>query len=396
VYFEPILENPWVRFGALVSGLAAAGLLFWAFMPVLTPVLLGVVVAYCFHPVVDWLEARRIPRKVTIAFVATVVLIAAVALPTVVITSAVQEANRVALAAREGLANTPIDAWLDRLPLREIVTALGWAPEGETAFNERAVILERLGDIIGRNAMNFLRDYGQRIAELSWVTGQNAAQFLQNLSGLAFRAARFLIDLSLFVVVTIYLMNDYRRLERGVAELVPPRYRPRLGAIMGRIDRQLQAFLRGQMLVCLVLMILYSTGFWLTGVPFGLAIGLVGGALSFIPYVGPSLTVVPAFLMTLLYYGLERHLLGVLAVFAVVQLLESYVLTPKIVGGQVGLNPVWVIVALLVFSSLLGLPGFLIAVPLAAVLKVVFEELAAWYRKTSFYRGPDTPGDAAG
>ncbi|HOV61271.1 MAG TPA: AI-2E family transporter [Candidatus Hydrogenedentes bacterium] len=393
MYFEPILGNPWVRFGALVGGLTAAGLLFWVFMPVLTPVLLGVVVAYSFHPVVDWLEARRIPRKVTIAVVATVVLVTAVALPAVVITSAIREANRIALAAREGFANAPIDAWLDRLPLREIVDALGWAPEGVTDYNERAVILERLGDLIGRNAMNFLRDYGQRLAELSWVTGQNAAQFLQNLSGMAFRVARFLIDLSLFVVVAIYLMNDYRELERGVVELVPPRYRPRLGAIMGRIDHQLRAFLRGQLLVCVALMVLYSTGFWLAGVPFGLAIGLVGGALSFIPYVGPSLTVVPAFLMTLLYYGVDRHLLGVLVVFVVVQLLESYFLTPRIVGGQVGLNPVWVIVALLVFSSLLGMPGFLIAVPLAAVFKVVCEELAGWYRNTLFYRGPDAPVD---
>jgi len=393
MYFDPVLSNPWVRFAALVGGLTAAALLFWIFLPVLTPVLLGMVVAYCFHPVVDWLESRGIPRKVTIVVVATLVLIAAVMVPAMVVTSAVREANRLAVAAREGLASAPIDAWLDRLPLREIVEALGWAPQGQENYNERAVILERLGDLIGRNAMNFLRDYGQRIAELSWVTGQSAAQFLQNVSGVAIRFARFLIDLSLFVVVAIYLMSDYRKLEQGAVELIPPRFRPRLGAIMARIDHQLQAFLRGQLLVCFVLMILYSLGFWLTGVPFGLVIGLVGGALSFIPYIGPSLTVVPAFGMTLLYYGLDRHLLGVLAVFVLVQLLESYFLTPRIVGGQVGLNPVWVIVALLVFSSLLGLLGVLIAVPLAAILKVILEETAAWYRSTAFYRGPGNPTD---
>jgi len=153
----------------------------------------------------------------------------------------------------------------------------------------------------------------------------------------------------------------------------------------------LKSFLRGQLTVCAVLMGLYGVGLSLCGVPFALLIAIMGGAANIVPYAGPAITLVPALSLTLLTYGIDGHLLGLGVVFVCIQMCEGYLLTPRIVGSQVGLNPAWVIVAILVFSTVLGFFGLLLAVPIAAVSKVLILEAVEYYKESPAFRGEGLP-----
>ena len=155
-----------------------------------------------------------------------------------------------------------------------------------------------------------------------------------------------------------------------------------------KIDAQLRGFLRGQGLVCLFLGVMYAVGLTIAGVPFGLALGLFGGLASFVPYLGLILTIGPAVVLCVIQYaGLDWHLLVVLATFGIAQILEGTLITPKVVGEQVGLGPVWVILAVLVFGNALGFLGLLLAVPIAATLKVLILEGIDTYRASTLFQG---------
>ncbi len=114
----------------------------------------------------------------------------------------------------------------------------------------------------------------------------------------------------------------------------------------------------------------------------------MGGAVSFVPFLGLALTIGPAVLLTLLNYGFDWHVIGVVATLLIAQGLEGNVITPRIMGQQVGLAPVWVILAIMVFGSTLGFTGLLLAVPIAAVLKVLVVEGHAEYLKSEFFTDP--------
>jgi len=186
-----------------------------------------------------------------------------------------------------------------------------------------------------------------------------------------------------------YLLKDYDRVIEHGRGLVPPRWRPKVVKIAGDIDSQLQAFFRGQLMVMGILAVIYSVGFLICGVPFAIAIAIVGGLLNIVPYLGPLLTYIPVALLTWMAHGLDWRIGGALLTIFLAQALESNVLTPNIVGSQVGLHPVWVILAIIVFSGAFGFVGLLLAVPIAATLKVLVVEGVDWYKNSSYYKGQE-------
>ncbi len=382
---DAVLKNPWVRaLGALLALLLFGGVVY-LLLPILTSLLFSFLVAYILAPIVNHAVALRIPRMVAVMALLIVLLSAAAALPFYLATNIIQEADRLVSRAREGFTEERLDRMLDELPLREMTIYLGWAPDEETEFNERAVIIERIGAAVRENALQFVRNYGMRMADVGTHASRSAAQFVAALGAWTLAALSFLINLSLFVFVAVYLLRDYDAFIQGVRDLAPPRYRPRMDEVVQKVDLQLRSLLRGQVTVCTALAFLYGVGLHWAGAPFAVPIALFGGAASIVPYIGPMLTILPAALLTQLFYGLGANLFWVLAVFAAVQALETYFLTPRVLGSKIGLNPVWIIVAFMVFSTAFGFLGVVLAVPIAAVLKVVVEEGAAYYRKTRFY-----------
>lgn len=258
-------------------------------------------------------------------------------------------------------------------------------PEHESV---RAQLLRRIGDVIKQNAATFIVSNIDEIAGAGQEVGSRAAGVVGSLFGLLLTGAVFIGNVLLFVFMTVYLLNDYDRIIAVGDDLVPPRHRANVRRIMRQVDMQLRAFFRGQGLVCLFLGVMYGAGMLFSEVPFAIPLAIFGGVVSFVPYLGLALTIGPASILTLLVHGIDWHVGGVIATFCVANFLEGNFITPKVVGGQVGLGPVWVILAIMVFGGMFGFVGLLIAVPVAAVLKVVMEELLVAYRTSAFF-GPE-------
>ena len=179
-----------------------------------------------------------------------------------------------------------------------------------------------------------------------------------------------LLTLLLVPVVLFYLLKDWSRLMVILFAAVPPRYRAQVGSIAQEIDAVLGQFLRGQLVVMTIMATIYATGLHLVGLHSGIAIGITTGLLVFIPYVGVFTGLILALLAAIVQGPGSDLLLPVLGVFAVGHILEGSLITPRFVGGRIGLHPVMVIFALLAFGKLLGFFGVVIALPASAVLRV--------------------------
>ena len=169
-------------------------------------------------------------------------------------------------------------------------------------------------------------------------------------------------------------------------EFVPPRFQERARRTGGEVDAVLAEFLRGQLLVMVILAAYYSLGLWLVGLNFALPVGLLTGLLVFVPYVGYGSGLALACLAALAQFDGWGTPLGVAAVFGLGQVLESFILTPLLVGDRIGLHPIAVIFALLAFGQLFGFFGILLALPASAALLVGLRQLKAAYLASPFYR----------
>ena len=391
---DPVLHNPWIRaLGALLALLLVAGVVY-LLLPILVSLMLSFLVAYILMPVVHFAERLRIPRMVTIMVLLGIILIAALSLPLYLAANIIQETDSFITHAQEGFTEERLDSLLDMLPLRDLVIFLEWAPRGQEDFNEYAIIIERIGLAIEENALQLIQSYSLQVADMGKQSGLSAAQFIKSVGAWLIRAISIMVNLGLFLFVSAYLLRDYDAFMRNVHEIVPPRYRVRVDDFANKIDAQLQALLRGQITVCFCLAVMYAVGLSLAGAPFAIPIAVFGGIVSLVPYIGPMVTITPAALFTLLYHGFSDNLFWVFFVIGTIQLIEGYILTPRVVGGKIGLNPVWVIIAFMVFSTYFGILGALLAMPLAAVLKVVILEGMNAYRKSAFFT--DDPSSSSG
>jgi predicted PurR-regulated permease PerM len=195
----------------------------------------------------------------------------------------------------------------------------------------------------------------------------------------------------MFPMFLFFLLKDFPKIIDAVKDMVPPRNKESTLALARKVDESLSAFLHGQFIVMLVLGTLYSIGYSVVGIPVALGLGLLTGVLCFIPYVGAATGFVLALLMSLLEYQGPGTVIGVMAVFASVQLLDAVLITPRIIGGQLGLSPLWIVIALMAGGELFGFLGVLLAVPTTAVLKVLVEHTVERYKASLLYRDSYLP-----
>lgn len=179
------------------------------------------------------------------------------------------------------------------------------------------------------------------------------------------------ISLFLIPILTFYLLRDWDYIVARVGALVPMSQRETVFGLARETDEMLGAFLRGQILVMVSLAIIYSIGLSLVGLKFAVAIGVVSGLVSFVPYLGLVFGIVLASLTVVLEPDPLWPLVGVFATFTIAQMIEGSVLTPKLVGDRIGLHPVLVIFAIAAGGQLFGFFGILLALPAAAVLSVL-------------------------
>lgn len=381
---ETVINNPWIRVLGILLLLSLVAALVYLLSPVLVPLFFAFIVAYIFDPVVDAIERRKLGRSWSVVVLILGLLIFVIGLPVIIIPGMVVEANHLIETATSDIGLGWLDNILDRLPLDVWLQQAGVEVSEDQSV--RSALATLLGEQISTKAQAFMQAYGREVVSVGQKAGASAAEIFSAISAWVMNSVLLIGNLVLFAFVAIYLLKDYDDIIAAAYELIPPKYRAKTLKIMGDIDLQLKAYLRGQVAVCVCLGFMYGLGMKICGTPFAIPLALFGAVASFVPYLGVILTIGPAVLLTLLKFGVGWEVVGVLATFAIAQTLEGNFLTPKIVGSQVGLNPVWVILAIMVFSMALGFLGLLLAVPIAAVLKVLIGEGLVYYKNSPVFK----------
>lgn len=336
----------------------------------LAPFLLALAIAYLLAPPVAALEARRVPRGLAIALVLLPFLVV-LALLLVLLLPAV-ERQVVDLAGRlPGLIRRIAD-WVLQLRTRFLASSGGVLSEEQTAWLRDL----KPGDLVG-----VVEDRWQEIARRMW----SALLGLGRGVGVALTVLGYLV---ITPVVTFYLLVGWRRLTARLRDLVPPARRAGIFDFISEYDRLLGRYVRGQLLEASLVGLLTGGALALLGFPGALLVGVIAGLGNLIPYIGLPLSILPGILFALVSGAILPSLLKLGAVFFVVQFVDGSITGPRIVGESVGLDPVWVMVALALFGSLLGFVGLLVAVPLAVLVKLLANRALARYRASAYYEEP--------
>ncbi len=205
----------------------------------------------------------------------------------------------------------------------------------------------------------------------------------------------WLATIVLVPVVLFYLLLDWHTLLARIRDAVPRRWVDKTVSMANEVDLLLAQYLRGQLLVMLILAGYYSLGLSIAGFEIALPVGIITGLLVFIPYLGFGLGLILALIAAVLQFSDLHGLIAIAIIYGFGQVLEGFFLTPRLVGERIGLNPLAVIFALLAFGQLFGFTGVLLALPSSAILMVAFKHLHASYLKSSFYNDNENGNDNA-
>lgn len=349
-----------VRIG-IVAAIAIAGLLVLVYVlkAALTPLAAAFIIAYLFDPLIDRFEARRMKRSAAITLLLVVMGGGTLLALAVVLPRLIGELTHLA---------QQLPAYLERiadtlLPRFQELT-------GRAVPQTVSEVLEQIRSGELQLPLDSLRDFLQGV--LAFMTG--------TVSGV--------IGLLVVPILAYYALVEFDSLKSRALTLVPPRHRAYVTEKARTVDALVSGFLRGQLTIALTLGVLYAIGFSLIGIDLAIGVGILAGVMALIPYLGNVVALAAATGLCLLKFGIDVHLALVLGWYAIVQNLEGWYLTPRIMGRSVGLHPAIVIVALLIGADLLGLVGMLIAVPLVAVIKVFAGEAVTAYRESAFFEEP--------
>ena len=319
---------------------ALFGWLIYLLAPVLTPFVAAALLAYIGDPLADRLQQLKLPR--TLAVVAVFLLTILVLALLILLVGP--------------LIRSQVAALFSALP--DIIASVEqvWLPSIMSFLKIEA------GDDVGIGAF---------MARYSDTAGTWVATILMSVSKSGGAVATAVLSLFLIPILTFYLLRDWDSILSHISALIPSKQRSIVFELARETDEVLGAFLRGQLLVMFALAVIYSTGLSLVGLKFAVAIGVVSGLVSFVPYLGFVFGIGLAALTVALEPNPLWLMMGVVATFSIAQLLEGSFLTPKLVGDRIGLHPVIIIFAVAAGGQLFGFFGILLALPAAAVLSVL-------------------------
>ena len=346
------LANP--RMWSLLAIAAIGAWLVWLLSPILAPFLAGAIIAYVLNPLVNRLEPR-IGRTASVIIVMLLALVVVVGLMLVVLPLFYREARMM----------------VDRLP--DFLTWLN---------NNIAPLMQTH---LGVAIVFDLESAKQLLTQLVQTNRGLVQQLLGSLQIGGLALLGFLINLLLVPVVLFYLLRDWNDLLARIGRVLPRGRRAQILTIAGEIDAVLAEFLRGQLLVIVVMVLFYSGALWLTDLEFALPIGVITGGLVFIPYIGAFIGTALGTVAALLQFDSFTGVLFVWIAFGAGQALEGMLVTPMLVGKRIGLHPVAVIFALLAFGQVFGFFGVLLALPASAALLVGMRHMGAAYLASPLY-----------
>lgn len=336
-------------------GIAAVVFLFllWLLGNVMMPFLAGAAVAYFLDPVADRLERAGLSRVMATIVISIVVLMLTLLvmlslIPTLIsqLTALVNAAPELFTAAQTFVLNRFPELQDNTSTIRQSLTQIG------TAIQARG---GELANGVLQSAMTFI-------------------------GGIVF--------IVIVPVVAFYFLLDWDRMVARIDRLLPRDHAPEIRRLAREIDTALSGFIRGQMSVCVILGSFYSIALMMAGLNYGLLVGAIAGAITFIPYIGSLVGGVLAIGLALFQFWGDWMSIGiVVGIFAFGQFVEGNIISPKLVGTSVGLHPLWLIFALSAFGALFGFAGMLVAVPVAAALGVLIRFFVGKYTTSPLYRG---------
>jgi predicted PurR-regulated permease PerM len=330
----------------------------WFLQDILLPFLAGFVLAYFLDPVADWLERLGFPRTMAAL---TIILLAVLLFAILIITCVpflFQEIQNLS-SSLPGLVKSLVASVNDIAPqsIKDLM-----AKSGNT-------LPTSVSDVAARAASWFAT-----ILTSVWSGGMAVVNVLSLMV--------------LTPIVAFYLLQDWDRIVAKIDDMLPRDHADDIRQIAHDIDTAMAGFIRGQGTVCLLLGLFYAIALSLAGLNFGLAIGFLAGILSFIPFVGAIIGGVLAMGVALAQFWPDyASVLLIVGIFAAGQFIEGNFLSPKLVGGSIGLHPVWLMFALFAFGYIFGFAGLLLAVPLAAATGVVVRYFLNRYMSSKLYTG---------
>lgn len=329
--------------------------LFWFLGDVLLPFLVGGAIAYFLDPVADRLERMGMSRAAATTLISVVALLLVILLVLAVIPTLVNQ-------------------------LTALINA---APDIARRLQE--FLLERFPELA--DSTSTIR---QTLAEIGAAIQSRGAQLAQGVLTSALGVISVIVFIVVVPVVAFYLLLDWDKMIDRIDAMLPRDHAPTIRRLGREIDQVLAGFVRGQVSVCIALGTFYAVALMAAGLQFGLIVGAIAGAITFIPYVGSIIGGTLAVGLALFQFWGDWVQIGIIAaIFAAGQFIEGNILTPKLVGKSVGLHPVWLLFALSAFGSVFGFVGMLIAVPVAAAIGVLTRFGVEQYRASLLYRGAE-------
>ncbi len=336
------------------------GWLIWLLAPVLTPFVCAALLGWLGDPWVDRLERAGRSRTTAVILVFTLMSLLLV----------------LALVILVPMIERQVVTVIESLPTYRdwfVQTALPWV--------ERRTGLELVAWLDPDRVTEWIRGHWQQ-------AGGVAATLFGYFSRSGFAVMAWVANLVLLPILTFYFLRDWDTLVERVAALVPRDHIATVTRLAMESNEVLGAFLRGQFLVMLALGAIYAIGLSVVGLKVGLLVGIIAGLISFVPYLGTATGIVLGVIAALVQSSGDWSLVAmVMGVFVVGQMLEGYVLTPRIVGDRIGLHPVAVIFAIMAGGQLFGFLGMLLALPIAAIANVLLRFAHERYTQSRLYAG---------
>jgi predicted PurR-regulated permease PerM len=301
--------------------------------PILTPFLLGSLLAYLADPLVKRLEKAKVSHLLSVVIVFSIFILIIFLLVFMLIP----------------------------LIQRQIVILIQVLPQVTDWIQNKAIPWMR--DILEIDSSTVTSTLSTALPKTGWLV----STVLQS----GYTVVLWGVNVVLTPVVMFYMLRDWDPILLRIKNVFPKSKRPTVIELTRECDEVLSGFFRGQLLVMVALSFIYGVGLTLVGLHVGLMVGIIGGMLSLIPYLGSMFVLVAASITMFVQYGDWHSLIWVFAVYMVGQVIEGYFLTPNLVGQRIGLHPVVVIFAIMAGGILFGFFGVLLALPVAAVIKVL-------------------------
>lgn len=324
---------------------------------ILFPFFLGLIGAYAFNHLVSILEKYHISRGVGSAFVIVGFLISVGLLVTVFLPLLQQQLFILAYSMP-----AVVESWF--LLMKPLLEQSSLELGTPSAAEIKSQVTSHFGDII------------------NW-----SIRLLTNVFTNGLALANILSLVVLMPIIMFYLLKDWPKLIRQLDQCIPLPYRTSVHFYASRIDKTLSEFAKGQGLVCLILMGMYSISLWAIGVPHGFFLGMMTGFMSFIPYVGMIIGLVATLAISLANFESWSQILLVVGTFVTIGAVEGNFISPRLIGDKVGLHPVWIMFSLLAFATWFGFLGVVVALPVAAIIGVIIRIIFQWYKTSPLYTG---------